>query len=79
MSTENDIDNNIDNNDSSSLADPADFNRNPLDFPLGFKKRHFPEVYPEYANTPSKRYKADSDEYLNYSSSPFQEKKESEC
>jgi hypothetical protein len=79
MSTASDVDH---HNDSSSLADPADFNRDPSDFPaLGLKKRCFPDVYPQYASTPSKRSRTDGDENegFNYSSSPqVQEKKEGE-
>ena len=48
------------NSDSSSLADPKDFNRDPCDFPIGLKKRMFPDVYPQYQDhsTPSKRLRS---------------------
>jgi hypothetical protein len=82
MSTTSDI---LDHHDDfSSLADPCDFNRDPSDFPaLGLKKRYFPDVYPQYASTPSKRSRTDSsdeDEGFNYPSSPqVQEKKDLDC
>jgi hypothetical protein len=60
--------------DSSSLADPADFNRYPCDFPVGVKKRYFPDVYPEYAESPSKRSRSEDQNSLYSFSSPLQEK-----
>jgi hypothetical protein len=64
--------------DTSSLVDPADFNRDPCDLPAGLKKRHFPDVYPEYADTPSKRSKSTVDQDDNFSSSPDREENESQ-
>jgi hypothetical protein len=58
--------------DSSSLADPADFNRDSSNFPVGIKKRCFPEVYPEYAQTPSKRSKSEDQNSFYSPSSPYQ-------
>ncbi len=75
MSFEKHVDNNS-ATDSSSLADPADFNCDPSSFPaLGLKKRHFPDVYPEHA---SKRSKVDNDNSSHFWSSPVQEKKDCE-
>lgn len=65
------------NEDSSSLADPADFNRDSSNFPVGIKKRCFPEVYPEYA-TPRKQARSDNEDVYHFSSSPQQGKRECE-